>query len=101
MKNSGKLIVTTPSDREIVMTRVFDARRRLVYDAWTKPELLRRWLGVFGGWVLAVCEIYLKVDGSCRYLWRGPDGTEMGMRGVDRAAEWRGGLSQSRPSYMT
>ncbi len=84
MKNTGTLTVTTPSDREIVMTRVFDAPRRLVYDAWTKPELLKRWLGVFGGWELAVCEIDLKVGGAYRYLWRGPDGAEMGMRGVYR-----------------
>jgi uncharacterized protein YndB with AHSA1/START domain len=84
MKNTGKLKVTTPSDREIAMTRVFDAPRRLVYDAWTKPELLKRWLGVFGGWTLDVCEIDLKVGGAYRYLWRGPDGVEMGMRGVYR-----------------
>ncbi len=84
MKNSGKLKVTTPSDREIAMTRVFDAPRRLVYDAWTKPELLKRWLGVFGGWTLAVCEIDLRVGGAYRYLWSGPDGAEMGMRGLYR-----------------
>jgi uncharacterized protein YndB with AHSA1/START domain len=84
MKDTGNLKITTPSDREIVMTRVFAAPRRLVYDAWTKPELLKRWLGVFGGWELAVCEIDLKVGGTYRYLWRGPDGTEMGMRGVYR-----------------
>jgi uncharacterized protein YndB with AHSA1/START domain len=81
---SGKLIVTTPSDREIAMTRIFHAPRRLLYDAWTKPELLKRWLGVFGGWQLAVCEIDLRVGGAYRYLWRGPDGAEMGMRGVYR-----------------
>ena len=84
MKNSGKLKVTTPSDREIAMTRVFAAPRRLVYDAWTKPELLKRWLGVFGGWTLAVCEIDLRVGGAYRYLWSGPDGAEMGMRGLYR-----------------
>jgi uncharacterized protein YndB with AHSA1/START domain len=78
------LKVTTPTDREIAMTRVFDAPRRLVYDAWTKPELLKRWLGVFGGWALAVCEIDLKVGGTYRYVWRGPDAAEMGMRGVYR-----------------
>jgi uncharacterized protein YndB with AHSA1/START domain len=52
--------------------------------ALTKPALLKRWLGVFGGWSLAVCEIDLKVGGSFRYLWRGPDGPEMGIRGVYR-----------------
>jgi len=84
MKSTGTLQVTTPTDREIAMTRVFDAPPRLVYDAWTKPELLKRWLGVFGGWKLAVCEIDLKVGGTYRYVWRGPDGAEMGMRGVYR-----------------
>jgi uncharacterized protein YndB with AHSA1/START domain len=79
---NGSLKVTTPSDREIVMTRVFDAPRRLVYEAYTKPELLKRWLGVHNGWTLAVCEIDLKVGGTYRYVWRGPDGMEMGMRGV-------------------
>src|SRR3981081_3862207 len=84
MKNTGNLKITTPSDREIVMTRVFDAPCKLIYDAWTKPGLLKRWLGVFGGWELAICEIDLKVGGAYRYVWRGPDGAEMGMRGVYR-----------------
>lgn len=78
----SNLKITTPTDREIVMTRVFDAPRRLVYEAYTKPELLKRWLGVHNGWILAVCEIDLRVGGSYRYVWRGPDGMEMGMRGV-------------------
>jgi uncharacterized protein YndB with AHSA1/START domain len=82
MMNPGSLKITTPSDREIAMTRVFDAPRRLVYDAYTKPELLKRWLGVHNGWVLAVCEIDLKVGGTYRYVWRNPTGMEMGMRGV-------------------
>ena len=84
MKNTGNLKVTTPSDREIAMTRVFDAPRRLVYDAHTKPELVKRWLGVFGGWSLDVCEIDLRVGGSFRYVWRGTDGKEMAMRGIYR-----------------
>ena len=82
MMNPGSLKITTPSDREIAMTRVFDAPRTLVYDAYTKPELLKRWLGVHNGWTLAVCEIDLKVGGTYRYVWRHPDGMEMGMRGV-------------------
>jgi uncharacterized protein YndB with AHSA1/START domain len=80
----GKLQITTPSEREIAMTRVFDAPRTLVFDAWTKPELLRRWLGVRAGWTFAVCEVDLKVGGKYRWVWRGPDGTEMGMGGVFR-----------------
>ena len=84
VKKVGELQVTTPSEREIAMTRVFDAPRSLVFDAWTKPELLKRWLGVRGGWTFAVCEVDLKVGGAYRFVWRGPDGREMGMGGVYR-----------------
>ena len=59
MTNAGTLQVTTPSEREIVMTRVFDAPRDLVFDAHTKPALLTRWLGVRGGWTFPVCEVDL------------------------------------------
>ena len=83
MKNTGTLKVTTPSDREIVLTRVFDAPRSLVFDALTKPELLKRWFGP-RGWSLVVCEIDLRVGGKWRFVLRGPDGHEMGMRGVYR-----------------
>jgi len=55
---SAGLIVTTPSDREIVMPRVFNAPRRLVFDAWTRPELVVRWFGP-RGWTMPVCEIDL------------------------------------------
>lgn len=82
MKNTGTLKVTTPTDREIVMTREFDAPRRLVWEALTKPELLRRWFFGPPGWSLAVCEIAVQVGGAYRYVWRGPDGTEMGMGGI-------------------
>lgn len=81
MKNTGTLKVTTPSDREIVMTRVFDAPRSMVFDAFSKPELLKRWFGP-RGWTLVVCEVDLKVGGTFRFVLRGPDGKEMGMRGV-------------------
>ncbi len=84
MRNTATLQITTPSDREIAMTRVFAAPRALVFDAWTKPELLKRWLGVHAGWTFAVCEVDLKVGGAYRFVWRGPDGNEMGMGGVYR-----------------
>jgi uncharacterized protein YndB with AHSA1/START domain len=84
MKNPGKLQITTPSDRELAMIRSFDAPRALLWDAWTKPELLKRWLGVRGGWTFAVCEVDLKVGGKYRYVWRGPSGAEMGMGGIFR-----------------
>lgn len=85
MKTIGTLEVTTPSDREIAMTRVFDAPRKLVFDAHTRPELVRRWLLGPDGWSMEVCEIDLKVGGKYRYVWkRDADGTEMGMGGVFR-----------------
>jgi uncharacterized protein YndB with AHSA1/START domain len=82
MKHSGNLTVTTPSDREIAMSRVFNAPRNLVFDAYTRPELVTRWLGVFGGWSFRVCEIDLKPGGTYRYLWDGPDGATLGIRGT-------------------
>ena len=80
-KTSPALTVTTPTEREIVMTRVFDAPRRLVFEAMTKPEHLVRWFGPHG-WMLAVCQIDFRPGGAWRFVLRGPDGTEMGMRGV-------------------
>jgi len=66
------------------MTRTFDAPRDLVFDAMTKPELLRRWLFGPTGWTMTVCEVDLRVGGKYRYEWRKDDGTEMGMGGVYR-----------------
>ena len=84
VKDKERLQVTTPSAREIAMTRVFAAPRTMVWDALTKPELVKRWLGVRAGWTLPICEIDLRVGGNYRYLWRGPNGQEMGMGGVYR-----------------
>ena len=83
MMQTERLMVTTPSDREIAMSRTFDAPRHLVFDAYTKPELLKKWLGVFGGWTFAVCEVDLKVGGKYRFVWA-KDGHEMGMGGIYR-----------------
>jgi uncharacterized protein YndB with AHSA1/START domain len=81
----GSLKLTTPSDREIAMTRVFAAPRKLVFDAHTKPELVRRWLLGPAGWSMPVCEIDLRVGGKYRWVWRhDQNGTEMGMGGVYR-----------------
>ena len=81
MKNTGTLKVTTPSDREIVMVRVFDAPRHLVWRAFTRPELIQRWLGPHG-WTLPVCEVDLSVGGKYRYVGEGPDGTRLGWGGT-------------------
>jgi uncharacterized protein YndB with AHSA1/START domain len=73
---------TTPSDHEFVMSRVIDAPRRLVFDAWTKPEHLPHWMLGPDGWTMPVCEIDLRPGGKWRFLWRQADGSEMGMHGV-------------------
>ena len=67
------------------MTRVFDAPRRLVYDAHTKPELVRQWLLGPPGWTMPVCEMDVRVGGKYRWVWRkDSDGSQMGMGGVYR-----------------
>ncbi|MGD0631190.1 MAG: SRPBCC family protein, partial [Terracidiphilus sp.] len=77
--------MSTPSDREIQVTRVFDAPRALVFEAFTKPELVKRWLLGPPGWSMPVCEIDLKVGGAYRYVWQNDsDGREMGLEGVFR-----------------
>jgi len=83
-REPGKLKLTANGDREIVMTRDFNAPRRLVFDAWTKPELVRRWLAGPSGWTMTVCEIDLKVGGSYRYEWTHESGNQMGMGGIYR-----------------
>ena len=85
MNKSGTLKIAAHGDRELVMTRVLNAPRRLVFDAFTKPELVKRWLLGPDGWSMPVCEIDLRVGGTYRYVWRRDrDGTEMGMGGVYR-----------------
>lgn len=85
MAPSGTLTITAPGDREVVMTRSFHAPRQLVFDAFTKPELVRQWLLGPEGWSMPVCEIDLRVGGRYRYVWRNvKDGSEMGMGGVYR-----------------
>ena len=84
MKNTGTSEVTTPTDREIVVTRIVDAPRRLVFEAWTNPEYLPQWMLGPPGWTMPVCEIDLRPGGEWHFVWRRSDGTEMGMRGVYR-----------------
>jgi uncharacterized protein YndB with AHSA1/START domain len=81
MSRLGSLTVTTPTERDIVLSRAFDAPRHLVFDALTKPEFLTRWYGA-RGWNLVVCEVDLRVGGAYRFVSRGPDGAEMGQGGV-------------------
>ena len=83
-KGTNATTFTTPSDREIAMTRVFDAPRTLVFDAHTKPEHVTRWMLGPDGWTMPVCEIDLRPGGAWHYVWRKEDGAEMEMRGTYR-----------------
>lgn len=84
MSEVFRLSVDTPGDREIVMTRVFDAPREMLFDAFTNPELVPQWLTGRPDHTMPVCEIDLRVGGAYRYVWRGPDGKEMSSMGVFR-----------------
>jgi uncharacterized protein YndB with AHSA1/START domain len=84
MAKSTSLTVTTPSDREVAVTRSFDAPRRLVFDAYTKPELVKRWLWGPEEWRLVQCEIDLRAGGAYRYVWRHKEKGDMGLSGVYR-----------------
>jgi uncharacterized protein YndB with AHSA1/START domain len=75
---------TTPSDRELVATRVVDASRRLAWQAWTSPAHLPHWMLGPEGWTMPVCEIELRPGGGWRFVWRQSDGATMEMRGVYR-----------------
>jgi uncharacterized protein YndB with AHSA1/START domain len=75
---------TTPSDRELVATRLVEARRRLVWDAHTSPKHVPHWMLGPDGWTMPVCEIDLRPGGAWHFVWRGADGTPMEMRGTYR-----------------
>jgi uncharacterized protein YndB with AHSA1/START domain len=72
-----------PSEREIVMTRVFDAPRRLVFEAITRPEHVAQWWGP-RSMTMVNCEMDFRPGGAWRFLLRGPDGNEYGFRGEYR-----------------
>jgi uncharacterized protein YndB with AHSA1/START domain len=80
--STATLMVTTPSEREIGLTRVFNAPRKLVFDCFTKPELLKRWGLGPREWKLTGCEIDLRVGGAWRFIMNKTDGSEMIMSGV-------------------
>jgi uncharacterized protein YndB with AHSA1/START domain len=82
MTDRAAMKITTPTDRELVMTRVFDAPRGMVFDALTKPDVLQRWLLGPPGWTMPVCDIDLRVGGKYRYVWQNADGRRMGMGGT-------------------
>ena len=73
--NSDSFKTSTPSDREIVITRLFDAPRRLVFEAMTRPEHVRKWWGILDDrYSVPVCEIDFRVGGKWRFVGRGPQG---------------------------
>ena len=80
--NHRPTTLTTPSDREIVITRVVDAPRRLVFEVYTSPEHVPHWMLGPEGWSMPVCEIDLRPGGAWHFIWRRADGTEMAMHGV-------------------
>jgi uncharacterized protein YndB with AHSA1/START domain len=84
MSNAEFFNVTTPTDREIVITRIFNAPRKLVYEAWTNPKYLPLWMLGPEGWSMPVCETDLRPGGSWHFVWRHSKGQEMEMRGSYR-----------------
>jgi uncharacterized protein YndB with AHSA1/START domain len=81
MTPTPALEITTPTEREVVLKRIFDAPRQLVFEALTTPDLLRRWYGP-KGWTLILCEIDLKVGGAWHFVVQRPDGKKIGQKGV-------------------
>ena len=81
--SDDRAMLTLPTDEQILVTREFDAPRRLVYKAWTTPELVRRWWHAKRGEVTVV-EIDLRVGGRWRYVMVADDGTEVGFHGEYR-----------------
>jgi uncharacterized protein YndB with AHSA1/START domain len=84
MKYTDTLTITSPSDREVLITRVLDAPRQLVFEAWTNPKYVPRWMLGPEGWTMPVCEIDLRPGGAWRFVWRRENGTEMEMNGEYR-----------------
>src|SRR5688572_21689712 len=82
ISNANATTFKTPTDREVVITRVVDAPRRIVWDAWTSPEHVPHWMTGPDGWSMPVCEIDLRPGGGWHFVWRKSDGAEMGMRGT-------------------
>lgn len=83
MKSFGTVRVTSPNDREILITRSFAAPRAIVWETMTRPELLMRWLTGPPGWSMTRCENNLAVGSAFHWSWRGPQGQEMDLHGVN------------------
>lgn len=84
MKDTLK--IETPTSREVTVTRMFDAPAPAIFDAMTKPEILKLWYGQ-DGWEMVVCDIDLQVGGKWRFVSRLPNGKEIGQLGVYKEIE--------------
>jgi uncharacterized protein YndB with AHSA1/START domain len=73
--------VTEPSDYAVRIERTFDAPAEVVFDAWTRPEVMRRWFHCEPDWETPQAEVDLRVGGKVRILMRRPDGSEAGATG--------------------
>ena len=78
-----KATVTLPAEDQILITREFDAPKKLVYRAWTTPELIKRWYGGNHGEVTSA-EIDLRVGGQWRYVTSGGEGPDFAFHGEYR-----------------
>lgn len=84
MSKIGITSFATPSDTDVVITRVVQAPKRLAFAAYTEPQHLQKWLLGPPGWTMPVCELEARSGGAWRYVWRKADGTEMAMGGIVR-----------------
>lgn len=87
MKVLVPLTLDKPSEREIAVSRTFDAPRDLVFEAFTNPEMVKQWLIGPDDWPMVVCEIDFRVGGKYRYVWRHKERGDMGLGGVYREIE--------------
>lgn len=78
----SKLTVVQSGDKDLIVTRTFDAPRELVFKAFAEPALVQRWMLGPPGWTMPVCEIDLRPGGRFRYVWRNTAGVDMGMGGT-------------------
>jgi uncharacterized protein YndB with AHSA1/START domain len=84
VKNSDTLKIIPHGEKELIISRLFNAPHELVFDAFTKPMLLKRWLLGPPGWTMPTCSVDLKVGGLYRYVWRSEEGEELGVSGTFR-----------------
>jgi uncharacterized protein YndB with AHSA1/START domain len=85
MKSQHKSTVTLPNDLDVVVVRAFNAPRTLVFDAWTTPKLVQRWMLGPPGWKMPVCEMDVRPGGTFTWRWRSDEnGAEFGFTGEFR-----------------